>query len=146
MYLTLYVNIKNYWDVNHTSPVDHNIATQAAAAAPVRWLSLDDLVNCALQCLSSGADMLAWPPRQNNRRVYLVLLFLSTFCWSSESKHRPDARISTAFTCICTQSSNSCHCCCTRVVAVGPSTAWQWEVWGGLTQDCSFWWYYWISL
>ena len=73
---------------------------------------------------AAAAATLARPPRQDVRRVRLIVLFRSTPYWPSESTHKPNARVSTAFTYtyMRCRSSNSRHCCCPRMAAVGPST------------------------
>ena len=73
---------------------------------------------------AAAAATLTGPPRQDDRRVRLIVLFRSTPYWPSESTHKPNARVSTAFTYtyMRCRSSNSRHCCCPRMAAVGPST------------------------
>ena len=73
---------------------------------------------------AAAAATLTGPPRQDDRRMRLVVRFRSAPYWLSESEHRPNARVSTAFTYtyMRCRSSNSRHCCCPRMAAVGPST------------------------
>ena len=48
-------------------------------------------------------------PRQDVRRVRLVVLFQSTLCWPSESEHRPKARRSTTETCASSRFGTQQH-------------------------------------
>ena len=70
-------------------------AAVGAATAPSVLVSACD---ASRTDAAAAAATLARLPRQDGLRVRLVVLFRTTPRWPSKLKHRPNARVSTAFT------------------------------------------------